>query len=114
MDERPNLIDLNTLAGQAAQGLVLVLAERLTGILKQLGDGVLAGASEAADRAERHPFDHHPEDFGALGGGELVHEWILTLYAYRVKHEGSVCSYLKDSPSYLEPCNTSGHSDSGR
>ena len=62
---------LHTLAGQVPQGAILIVAERLACVLKQFGDGVLAGARHAADRADRHVFDHHAEDLSACFAGEF-------------------------------------------
>jgi hypothetical protein len=73
MNETPDFIDLDALARQVAENPVLVVAERLSGILQQLDDGVLAGTRHAGNSAERNALSHHSEDFGALGGGELVH-----------------------------------------
>jgi hypothetical protein len=64
---------LQPLARQVADRLVLVVAERLAGILQQIDDGVLAGAGQPGESAEGHALSHHPEDFSALGGRKLVH-----------------------------------------
>lgn len=64
---------VDPLARQAAELAVLIFGASLPGIGQQLDDGVLARPGHAGDRTDGNALDHHGEDLGALGGGELVH-----------------------------------------
>ena len=88
IDERPNLIDLNALAGQVPKGAVLVVVKRRAGILQQFDNGVLAGTGQPRDCPDRRAFDHQAEDLSASFAGELVHTRKLTHMLINVKHKG--------------------------
>jgi hypothetical protein len=56
-DERPDLVHLNPLAGQAPQRRVLVVRARDAQVEQELGDGVLGRDGEADGRADRVSLD---------------------------------------------------------
>src|SRR3954454_13127099 len=64
VDEAPNLIHLDTLAGQIPERPVHIGRKRLPGVLQQLHDRVFADAGQPRDRPDGHTLNHHPHDLG--------------------------------------------------
>lgn len=73
INERPNFIDLDALAGQIYERLVLIIEASLTGIDHQLGHGVLADPGEPGHGADRGSLAKQMEDAGAGFPIEFVH-----------------------------------------
>jgi hypothetical protein len=73
IDEAPNLIELEPLARQITERLVLVCRARFAGIDQQFVDGIDRNVSDAACRAETVAFDQQIEDVSAFGDGQPVH-----------------------------------------
>ena len=73
VNEIPDFIDLNALAGQVPQHAILVLGAGVTGIDHKLGDGVLAGSGQPGHGADRLTLTKEVKDTGAGITVELVH-----------------------------------------
>src|SRR5205807_1780460 len=85
-DERPNLINLDPLAPQAAKRAVLVLRGALSNVHQQLGHSVDAHIRQPGRGPHGHSLAEHSEDLGAFGGGKLVHDGHCSLPRESVKH----------------------------
>jgi hypothetical protein len=73
VNEAPDFIHLDALAGQLAQRLVLIGRAGVTGFNEQLGDRVLAAAGQPGHGADRLPLAKEVEDLGAGLSGQTVH-----------------------------------------
>src|SRR6202011_3256108 len=72
INEAPDLIELDALAGQVAEHLVLIGRARLAGIDRQLVYGVDRNVSYATGRTKTVSLDQQIEDMSALGNGQPV------------------------------------------
>ena len=73
VDERPNLVDLNSLRLHPPDVLVVEGSAELASVLEQLRDRVDAHVRNAGDRPHGRSLAEHVEDLGALGDRQLVH-----------------------------------------
>ena len=73
VNERPDFIHLDALAGQIAKGLVLIGRASVAGGNKQLRDGVFAASGQARNGADRLSLAKEVEDLGTRLSVQLVH-----------------------------------------
>jgi hypothetical protein len=71
--ERPDLVALDDLARQIAQGVVLVVRARFPEIDQQLDDRVFRRAGHAHRAADRHALDQAADDLRPLLSRQPVH-----------------------------------------
>jgi hypothetical protein len=72
-DKRPNFVNLQSLAWQAAHNLVLILQTRLAGFNQDSGHGFLGNASHANGAANRTAFNQAANHFGPVLNAQFVH-----------------------------------------
>ena len=73
VDEAPNLVELDALARQIAEGLVLIGQTGFASIDQQLVDGVYRDIGKPTSRAKAVPLNKRVEDLGAFGDRQPVH-----------------------------------------
>lgn len=73
VNERPNLIDLDTLAGEVAEFCILIIEAGATGINYQLSDRVFARPGQPGYGADRATLTKEVQDLGAGLCIKLVH-----------------------------------------
>lgn len=73
VNERPNFIDLDALAGQIHECAVLIIEAGATGIHNQLSDRVFARPGQPGYGSDRTTLAKQVEDAGAVCSGKSVH-----------------------------------------
>ena len=64
--ERPDFVALHGLAGQVAEGIVLVVGARLPQVGEKFDDGVLRHPCDPHRGSDRHAFNEVPNDLRSL------------------------------------------------
>lgn len=99
VDERPDFVDLQPLAGEIAQRLVLVGTADGAGFAEELGDSALRAGDEAIGSGHAVPFhqEHvHVCHVCSLGRGKPIHLFSIEL---RAKRRNRLARKVSDYPA---------------